>query len=108
MHGKESISNIYFVPSLEHNLISVGQLSQKGYRVIFEKNVCTIFDILPSNFVIARVEMKNNRIFSLWMNNNMIDEIATSFKGTSQDQTWIWHLRYGHLNLKGLLLLQRK
>lgn len=42
------------------------------------------------------------------MKSNMIDEIAASFKATSQDQTWIWHLRYGHLNLRGLALLQRK
>ena len=34
-HGKKSISNVYFVPGLKHNLISVRQLSKKGYRVIF-------------------------------------------------------------------------
>ena len=62
-HGKKSISDVYFVPSLKHNLISVGQLSQKGYRVIFEKNLCTIFDMPPSNLVITRVEMTNNRIY---------------------------------------------
>ena len=54
-HGKKSISDVYFVPGLKHNLISVGQLSQKGYRVVFEKNLCTIFDMPPSNMVIARV-----------------------------------------------------
>ena len=53
-HGKKSISDVYFVPGLKHNLISVGHLSQKGYRVIFEKNLCTIFDMPPSNMVIAR------------------------------------------------------
>ena len=79
-HGKKSISNVYFVPCLKHNLISVGQLSQKGYRVIFEKNLCTIFDMLPSNMVIARVEMTNNRMFPLRMKSNMIDEVAASFK----------------------------
>ena len=41
-HHKKSISDVYLVPSLKHNLISVGQLSQKGYRVIFEKKLCTI------------------------------------------------------------------
>ena len=62
----------------------------------------------PSNMVIARVEMTNNRMFPLWMKSNMIDEVAASFKVASQHQTWIWHLRYGHLNFKGLSLLQRK
>ena len=102
-HSKKSISDVKFVPALKHNLISVGQLSQKGYRVIFEKNLCTIFDMPPSNMVIARVEMTNNRMFPLWMKSNMTDEVAAS-----QDQKWIWHLRYGHLNLKGLSLPQKK
>ena len=70
-HSKKSISDVKFVPALKHNLISVGQLSQKGYRVIFEKNFCTIFDMPPSNMVIARVEMTNNRMFPLWMKSNM-------------------------------------
>ena len=82
-HGKKSISAVYFVPSSKRNLISVEQLSQKGYRVIFEKNVCTIFDMPPSNLVIAMVEMTNNRMFSLQMKSNMINEIVVSFKATS-------------------------
>ena len=86
----------------------MGQLSQKGYRVVFEKNLCTIFDMPPSNMVIARVEMTNNRMFPLRMKSIMTDEVVASFRAASQDQTWIWHLRYGHLNLKGLSLLQRK
>ena len=49
--GKKSISDVYFIPGLKHNLISVGQLTQKGYKVNFENNVCTIFDISPSDMV---------------------------------------------------------
>ena len=32
---KKHISNVYFVPSLKHNLFSIGQLVEKGYRVSF-------------------------------------------------------------------------
>jgi hypothetical protein len=98
-HGKKHISDVYFVPSLKHNLITVRQLSQKGYRVIFEKKLCTIFNMPSSNMVIAMVEMTNNRMFPLWMKSNMTDKVAASFKVASQDQTWTWHLRYGHINL---------
>ena len=31
-----TISEVYYVPSLKHNLLCVGQLTQKGYRVIFQ------------------------------------------------------------------------
>jgi hypothetical protein len=105
--GKKTILDVYFVPDLKHNLISVGQLTQKGYRVSFENNVCTIFDIPPSKMVIAKIKMKNNRMFPLHMKSEMMEKIGASFKASSQDQAWIWHLRYGHLNFKGLCLLQR-
>ena len=62
-HGKKSIFDVYFMLGLKHNLISVGQLSQKGYRVIFEKKLCTIFNMPPTNMLIAMVEMKNNIMF---------------------------------------------
>lgn len=32
----KTISQVYRVPGLKHNLISVGQLMQKGYKVIFQ------------------------------------------------------------------------
>ena len=31
-----TISEVYYVPGLKHNLISVGQLTQNGYKVIFQ------------------------------------------------------------------------
>jgi hypothetical protein len=105
--GKKIIPDVYFVPSLKHNLISVGQLTQKGYRVYFENNVCTILDIPPSKMVIANIKMTNNRMFPLHMKSEMMEKIGASFKASSQDQAWVCHLRYGHINFKGLCLFQR-
>jgi hypothetical protein len=106
--GKKIIPDVYFVPSLKHNLISVGQLTQKGYRVYFENNVCTTLDIPPSKMVIAKVGMTNNIMFPLHMKSEMMEKIGASFKASSQDQAWVWHLRYGHINFKGLCLFQIK
>ena len=41
------------------------------------------------------------------MKSEMMEKIGASFKASSQDQAWVWHLRYGHLNFKGLYLLKR-
>jgi hypothetical protein len=39
--GEEKhISDVYYVPGLQHNLISIGQLVQKGYRIYFENGEC--------------------------------------------------------------------
>jgi hypothetical protein len=32
---KKDINNVYHVPDLKHNLLSVGQLIEHGYKVLF-------------------------------------------------------------------------
>eukprot|EP00253_Pinus_taeda_P005829 PITA_05829 len=46
---KKCISDVYFVPGLKHNLISTGQLMQKGYNAFFKNDVCTILDRPQAN-----------------------------------------------------------
>jgi hypothetical protein len=94
------------VPGWKHNIISVGKRAQKGYSFSFENNVCTIFDIPPSKMVIAKIKLTDNKIFPLHMKSEMMEKIGASFKASSQDQAWIWNLRYVHLDFKGLSLLQ--
>ena len=57
--------DVYYVAGLKHNLMSIGQLVQKGYKVYMENNECVILDKFPSNQLIAKVKMTNNRMFPL-------------------------------------------
>ena len=41
--------DVYHVEGLKHNLLSIGPLIQKGYRVYMEDNHCVIKDVRPSN-----------------------------------------------------------
>lgn len=38
--GTKLIRDVLFVPNISQNLLSVGQLLEKGLKVIFEKNQC--------------------------------------------------------------------
>ena len=44
---RKYISNVYYVLGMKCNLLSIGQLIQKGYNVLFEDYLCTIMDITP-------------------------------------------------------------
>ena len=50
---RTTIHDVYYVPSLMCNLLSVGKLLEKEYRVFFKKKVCTIYDKYPSKQLIA-------------------------------------------------------
>ncbi|KAK0581904.1 hypothetical protein LWI29_019391 [Acer saccharum] len=42
--SKNTISEVLFVPSLQQNMLSEGQLSEKGYDMRIYRGVCTIND----------------------------------------------------------------
>lgn len=59
----ETISNVYYVPNLKSNLLSAGQLQEKGYVITIQKGACKIYD--PTKRAIAIIQMSANRLFSL-------------------------------------------
>lgn len=45
---------------LKHNLLSVGQLAQRGYNVVFKGDDCFIYDKPPKKMLFANVKMEKN------------------------------------------------
>ncbi|CAM8910357.1 unnamed protein product [Rhodiola kirilowii] len=75
----QTISSVFYVPDLKSNLLSVGQLQEKGYEITIKDGMCT-------------------HMFPLH-----IQSVAqTCFSAKLKDSAWLWHYRYGHLNFKGL------
>jgi len=42
--GLKLIYEVLYVPEINQNLLSVGQLLEKGYKVLFEDKFCLITD----------------------------------------------------------------
>jgi len=101
--NKKLISDVLYVPNLTQNLLSVGQLIQKGFSIYFDDEKCKIID-KTNNHTVAVVEMSKNKVFPLVM---PLDE-NVALKTENSDLSNLWHLRYGHLNYKGLNLLKQK
>jgi hypothetical protein len=55
--GMKSVKDIYYPPQLKHNLLIVGQLCEKNYKVVFENQQCTIYDKNIGNRVVTVVPM---------------------------------------------------
>ena len=63
----QSISDVLFVPDLKTNLLSVGQLQEKGYEITIKDGMCQVRDSKLG--LIARVKMTANRMFPLHLHN---------------------------------------
>ncbi|GKV47925.1 hypothetical protein SLEP1_g54775 [Rubroshorea leprosula] len=100
-NAAQTISNVLYLPELKTNLLSIGQLQEKGYEVIIKNGVCRIQDSKLG--LIAQVKMTANRMFPLHLNC-----ASQSCLAKTNDVAWLWHSRYGHLNFGGLKQLQQK
>uniref|UniRef100_A0A803PAK3 CCHC-type domain-containing protein n=1 Tax=Cannabis sativa TaxID=3483 RepID=A0A803PAK3_CANSA len=101
-NSTHTISNVLYGPDLKTNLLSVGQLQEKGYGISIKDGVCRIED--ANLGLIAQVNMTANRMFPLYLHNTTHSCLLAKLK----DASWLWHFRYGHLNFGGLKTLQQK
>nr|KYP62109.1 Retrovirus-related Pol polyprotein from transposon TNT 1-94 [Cajanus cajan] len=96
--GTKLIYDVLYVPEIDQNLLSVGQLMEKGYKVYFEDKFCLIKD--ASGQEIFKVKMKG-KSFTL----NPLEEQQAAFP-IKENVTEIWHKRLSHYHHQGMLLLQ--
>ena len=96
------ISDVYYVPELQKNLLSIGQLQEKGLAILIQNGTCNIYH--STKGLIAHTTMSTNRMFILFNERSTLGECLH----TSSDLTYLWHQRYGHLHYKGLKTLQQR
>lgn len=105
INGKtQVITEVYYIPELKSNLISVGQLQDKGLAISIQNSVCKIYH--PVRGLIMQTNMSSNKTFVLLATAPTVIPDQACFQMTSEDMTTeLWHRRFGHLNMKGLRML---
>ncbi|KAL8162473.1 hypothetical protein V2J09_013962 [Rumex salicifolius] len=107
-----TIGEVYFVPELKNNLLSVGQLLERGLAVLFQGGVCRVFH--PDKGTIAECAVGTNRLFLVLAEppahseDKKHAEEEHCLQTNSTNLPKLWHERYGHLSQKGLQMLQAK
>ncbi|KAI5317605.1 hypothetical protein L3X38_037312 [Prunus dulcis] len=103
-YGKRYINEVLLVPGLDENLLSVGQMMEHGYYVLFGENKAVVFDDSSLNNVVAKVSMAGNKCFPL----SLESMIPAARKASVVEDSWIWHRRLGHLNFASMKKMQQK
>ncbi|XP_052484519.1 uncharacterized protein LOC128039853 [Gossypium raimondii] len=92
--GGKVISNMLLVSEIDRNLLSIAQLLEKGYSVVFKGKECKISDPNGSSFMTVTM---TDKCFEVdWPNDS---HLACT---TSIDDSKLWHQRLGHANFKSM------
>lgn len=100
------ISDVYYIPELKSNLLSIGQLQEKGLAIYFQNKTCKVFH--PKKGLIMQTDMSGNRMFYLLASMPHKHSMCLQSEDVSEKEAHMWHCRFGHLNHKGLRTLSYK
>ncbi|GJR27081.1 zinc finger, CCHC-type containing protein [Tanacetum coccineum] len=86
------VSDVYYIPNLKSNIISLGQLTEIGCKIIMDGNKLTLYD--KNKKLLIKVERSKNRLYST----RLQIEAPICLLANVDNQAWLWHARLGHLN----------
>ncbi|KAM1055261.1 hypothetical protein ACFX15_028303 [Malus domestica] len=100
--GRRCIREVMLVPGLDENLLSVGQMMEHGYFLLFGGTVVEIYDDRSLSNLVTKVEAKN-KSFPLML--KYLEEVERKASVTGSMK--LWHKMFGHLNMTSLENLQK-
>nr|GEX92313.1 zinc finger, CCHC-type [Tanacetum cinerariifolium] len=95
--GKQRIiSHVYYIPDLKSNLLSLGQFTEIGCKVVMEDDELRFYDM--DNKIFMKVTRQRKRLYKA----NLRIGTHVCLLANLKDDTWLWHARLGHLNFESL------
>ena len=103
------ITSVYYVPGLKNNLLSVGQLQQKGLRIVIEEDLCEIWHKQQRRLLMVS-KMTRNRMFVVRATVMQTNETMKGNQMLSviENEEDVWHMRFGHVSHSRLAMLTEK
>jgi len=96
MGEHRAIDNVYYLPHLTANIISVGQLDESGYQVLVESGVMRVSD--EERRLLAKIHRSPGRLYVLDV--NIAQPVCLA--ACREEEAWVWHARFGHLHFAAL------
>jgi hypothetical protein len=97
------IEDVLLVDGLKHNLLSISQLCDKGYNVIFKSIMCIIVNEIDNQVLF--VAFRNENVYTIDFD-NMTSKESICLAAINEN-SWLWHRRLGHANMELLSKLSK-
>ncbi|GAU30874.1 hypothetical protein TSUD_15600 [Trifolium subterraneum] len=82
------VTDVLYVPTMKHNLLSLGQLIEKGFALSTKDKFIEVHD--PNNKLVLKAPLSKNRTFKV---NLQASEVQCFSSLITEDEKWLWHYR---------------
>ena len=96
------LTGVYFIPRVKANLVSLGRLDEAGCHISIERGLLKIRD--DRRRLVTQVRCMVNRLYIL----ELEIEQPISLSARTEEVSWRWNARYGHLNFPALQKLHKE
>ena len=98
--GNVIIENVALVEGLKHTLLSISQLSDKGYHAGFDNEECLITNKNTGEVVLKG--QRHDNIYEASLDDSETGATKCLYSKASNEENWKWHKKLSHLNFKKL------
>ncbi|GJW21362.1 retrovirus-related pol polyprotein from transposon TNT 1-94 [Tanacetum coccineum] len=102
--GNVTISRVYYVEGLGHNLFSVGQFCDSNLEVAFRQHTCFIRNLEGVDLLTGS---RGNNLYTLSLGDMMASSPICLLSKASKTKSWLWHRRLSHRNFGAINHLAR-
>nr|GEZ72965.1 retrovirus-related Pol polyprotein from transposon TNT 1-94 [Tanacetum cinerariifolium] len=102
--GNVTISRVYYVEGLGHNLFSVGQFCDSDLEVAFRQHTCFIRNLDGVDMLTGS---RGNNLYTLSLQDMIASSLICLLSEASKTKSWLWHRRLSHLNFGAINHLAR-
>ncbi|GKD14785.1 retrovirus-related pol polyprotein from transposon TNT 1-94, partial [Tanacetum coccineum] len=102
--GNVTISRVYYVEGLGHNLFFVGQFCDSNLEVAFRQHTCFIRNLEGVDLLTGS---RGNNLYTLSLRDMMASSPICLLSKASKTKSWLWHRRPSHLNFSAINHLAR-
>nr|GEW60488.1 ribonuclease H-like domain-containing protein [Tanacetum cinerariifolium] len=100
-----TISRVYYVEGLGHNLFYVGQFCDSDLEVAFCQHTCFILNLHRVDLLTGS---RGNNLYTLSLKDMMASSPICLLSKASKTMSWLWHRRLSHLNFGAINHLARQ
>ena len=91
-NNSDLVTDVMLVEELTHNLLSISQLCDQGYKVMFEPSRCIVNDSTSDQIILTTERHDNTYVLYL---DDLLDQHVKCLASFDDDK-WLWHKKLGH------------